>query len=149
MPPQPICQTTGYLLARLCGAQRRAVAHELEALGLHPGQEMFMQQLWEQEGRTQNELAELLAVQPATISKMYQRLEQVGLVTKCTHEEDSRAVRVRLTDKGRALREATEAAWSEAEARLLAHMTLEEKIIFRRLLLQAAENLSEHPTPQP
>ncbi|MBX7233960.1 MAG: MarR family transcriptional regulator [Caldilineales bacterium] len=147
MPPEPICHTTGFLLARLCGAHRRAVGHELEALGLHPGQEMFMEQLWMQEGRTQNELAELLAVQPATISKMYQRLEQAGLVTKCTHEEDSRAVRVRLTDKGRALREATEAAWSEAEARLLAHMTVEEKIIFRRLLLQAAENLSEQPYP--
>lgn len=108
-----------------------------------------MQQLWEQEGRTQNELAELLAVQPATISKMYQRLEQAGLVSKCTHEEDSRAVRVRLTDKGRALRTETERAWSQAEAHLLAHMTLEEKIIFRRLLLQATENLSEEPQRQP
>jgi len=143
MTSQPIPDTIGYLIARVCKAHRYAVSEELENLGLHVGQEMFMQCLWETEGLTQSELVERLGVQPATVSKMLQRIEQAGWVTKCQDEEDSRVSRVHLTQGGRQLKEPVESAWAKTEARVLDNMTLEEKILLRRLLLQVLTNLSQ------
>ena len=49
-------------------------------MGLHHGQPRLLWILWEKEGPTHTELATKLHVQPATITKMVQRMEQ-GIVT--------------------------------------------------------------------
>ncbi len=54
--------------------------HALMAdLCLFPGQPPVLFRLWEKDGRSQTELADLLRIKPATMTKMITRMEKTGL----------------------------------------------------------------------
>ncbi len=146
MAEDVFADSIGYLIARVCKAHRGAVSQELERLGLHVGQEMFLQCLWRQEGLTQSELVQQLGVQPATVSKMLRRIEQSGLVTKCQDAVDHRVSRVHLTPAGRELKEPVDAAWTRTERRVLGNLSTPDIELLRGLLLQVAANLEEDNT---
>jgi DNA-binding MarR family transcriptional regulator len=61
--------------------------------------------LWEADERTVGELGERLGLESNTLTPLLKRLEGVGLVARTRDSRDERVVRVRLTDKGRALEE--------------------------------------------
>jgi DNA-binding MarR family transcriptional regulator len=106
----------------------RAYAGELlRELGLYPGQELLLMQLLERDGQTQSELLAAVGLDHSTVSKALKRMQEAGLVHREPDENDRRATRVRLTDRGRAMREPIEAMWSELE-RVSAH-ALDERDI--------------------
>ena len=76
----------------------------LQPLGLTHPQYLVMLALWERSPRSLRELADELALEPATLSPLVKRLEAQGLVTKSRRESDERVLDVRLTDAGTALR---------------------------------------------
>ena len=76
----------------------------LEPLGLTHPQYLVMLALWESSPRSLRELADELALEPATLSPLVKRLEAQGLVTKARRESDERVLDVRLTQAGTALR---------------------------------------------
>jgi len=120
-----------------------ARAHEqLEALGLHHGQPPLLRALWEQEGLTHTELAQLLQVRPATITRMLQRMERAGFVVRRPDAEDQRLSRVYLTVAGRAVRASLQQVILSMEARTFAGLTAEERATLRRYLLRIRENLA-------
>lgn len=142
MPPMK--DSLGYAIAQLCKIHRNAVDTALRrASELHVGQEMILLELWEDEGSTQTQLAERLCVEPPTVTKMLQRMEHEYLIERRPDPEDARVSRVYLADRGRALQGAVEEAWREVEAQTTAGMTAEERMLFRRLLIQARTNLTE------
>jgi DNA-binding MarR family transcriptional regulator len=77
----------------------------LERLGLTYPQYLAMVALWEADERTVGELGERLGLESNTLTPLLKRLEGVGLVARTRDSRDERVVRVRLTDKGRALEE--------------------------------------------
>ncbi|MEL6384374.1 MAG: MarR family transcriptional regulator [Cyanobacteria bacterium J06626_18] len=111
--------------------------------GLYIGQEILLMHLWEQDGRSQSELADLMEVEPPTLTKMLNRLERSGLLERQRDALDARVYRVYLTEAGRALEEPIRRLWQELEVRITAHFTLEEQIILRRLLMQIRHNFDE------
>lgn len=76
----------------------------LEPLGLTHPQYLVMLALWEESPRSLRELADELALDPATLSPLVKRLEAQGLLTRARRESDDRVLAVRLTDAGRELR---------------------------------------------
>ena len=76
----------------------------LEPLGLTHPQYLVMLALWESSPRSLGELAEELALEPATLSPLVKRLEAQGLVTRSRRAADERVLDLTLTDAGRALR---------------------------------------------
>ncbi|MFB2596533.1 MarR family winged helix-turn-helix transcriptional regulator [Herbiconiux sp. P17] len=76
----------------------------LEPMGLTHPQYLVMLALWESEPRSLSALAELLRLEPATLSPLVKRLEAAGLVTRERSADDERQLAVRLTAAGRALR---------------------------------------------
>lgn len=54
----------------------------LRETGLYPGQELLMMQLWERGEERQMDLIKTLGLDPSTVTKMLQRLEQSGFVTR-------------------------------------------------------------------
>ena len=110
---------------------------------LHVGQEILLMHLWEQDGRSQSELADLMEVEPPTLTKMLNRLEKSGLLERQRDQTDARIFRVYLTEAGWALQEPIQHMWRELEARTMAHLTLEERIVLRRLLMQIRRNMTE------
>jgi len=142
MPPQRLEETISYLLAQICRAQRSAANNGLSELGLHVGQELLLHRLWHECGLTQTELAEQLCVEAPTVTRMLQRMERAALVERAADTEDGRVSRVHVTDKGRALQAEVEAIWNQLEDKVIAGLTVEEKLLLRRLLLQVQQNLN-------
>lgn len=142
MTQKAIPETLGYLLMQICRANRSKAQEHLSQIGLHTGQEMFLLRLWHADGQTQTELADEICVQPATITRMIDRLTKEGLVERRADPEDRRVSRVYLTEAGRVLQQPVEDIWREMEQESFANMTLDEQVLLRRLLLQVHENLS-------
>ena len=134
--------TIGYLLVGVCRAHRNRAAQALGRVGLYVGQEWILLHLREREGLTHSELAETCAVEAPTMSKALQRMEKAGLVARRVDAADARVSRVHLTERGRALCEAVDAIWAELEERTAADLSLEERVLLRRLLLQVERNLA-------
>jgi MarR family transcriptional regulator, organic hydroperoxide resistance regulator len=145
MNHKPEHESINFLLGLICRAQRGQMNDALTEIGLYAGQEMFLWQLWRQDGLTQSQMVERMCVQPPTISKMLDRLEKAGLVTRSPDSEDSRISRVYLTEQGRESERAVCAVWNNLEQRITAGLTIEERLLLRRLLLQIRENLTRNP----
>ena len=123
------------LLAQVGHLQHISVRRGIEALGLYRGQPQMLSALWEQEGLTHSELAAKMHVQPATVSKMVQRMERSGFVERRRDPTDERISRVFLTERGRAVRNEVEAWFHEFEAAYTEGLSDEDKAALRRLLL--------------
>ena len=143
MSDRPIPETISYLLVQVCRAHRGCANDALTDIGLYAGQEMFLLHLWEHDGLTQSQLVEHMCVQPATVSKMLDRMEKAGLVMRRPDPEDSRVSRVYSTEQGRILQNAVSDVWGALEERTVAGFSTEERLLLRRLLLQMYENLTE------
>lgn len=131
----------GILLAQICRAQRGLAESGLNKLGLHVGQDRLLLSLMYQESMGQSDLVEHLCVEPATVTKMLQRMEKVGFVERRPDELDGRASRVSVTNEGRALQQPILQMWNHLEEQMLVNMTDAEQAILRRLLMQALANL--------
>lgn len=138
-PPEP--ESLDFLLAQICRLKHARVHTLLEALGLYSGQPPVLRALWEQEGLTHTELAKLLHVQPATITRMLQRMEKSGFVQRRPDLEDQRVSRVYLTPAGRAIQDSVHQVWRTLEVEAFAGFTMEERVLLRRFFLQIRENL--------
>lgn len=77
----------------------------LEPLGLTHPQYLVMLALWERSPRSLTDLANDLALDPATASPLVKRLEADGRVVRQRSGEDERRLDIALTEDGRALRE--------------------------------------------
>jgi len=141
MMEKKITETIGYLLVQISRAHRNKAQELLARIELYPGQEFLLLSLWPKDGLTHSEVAEILGVQPATITRMLQRMDKTGLVESRPDSEDQRVSRVYLTDQGRELIQPTEQIWGELESITFANLRLEEKILLQRLLLQVYQNL--------
>lgn len=130
------------LIVKVARAHRNYAAVLLADLGLYAGQEFLLMQLWKQDGLAHSELCDRLDVEPPTLTKMIKRLESCGVVERRKDPVDARVCRVHLTDRGYALQEPVEQQWQKLELKTLDNLSLEEKLLLRRLLLQIARNLS-------
>ena len=76
----------------------------LEPVGLTHPQYLVMLALWQNEPLSVRALADLLSLDPATVSPLIKRLEALGYVRRDRSSSDERVLEVRLTDAGRDLR---------------------------------------------
>ena len=106
-----------WAVMQLAHGQRAIAAQRLAPLGLFPGQEIVLAQLWGAEGSSQKELSAVLGLDHSTIAKSVQRLEKAGLVRRERSSLDGRVTLVMLTDAGRALEAPVREIWSDLEAR--------------------------------
>src|SRR5919199_6974929 len=90
-----------YRLIRVAKQLGVFIGDRLAPLGLHTGQERLLAVLWEEDGLSQSELVERLAVRPPTVTTALQRLEREGFVRREPDASNRRVSRVFLTDKGR------------------------------------------------
>jgi DNA-binding MarR family transcriptional regulator len=135
--------TINHLFVQTCKAHRTRTSELLSEFGVHVGQEMILGALWQEGGLPMSQLAERLEVQPPTITRMIQRMENSGLVERRPCGKDLRVAFVHLTAKGEALREKVEGVWAAVERQLTQGMTGEEKALFQNMLARARSNLSK------
>ncbi|MGX5734580.1 MarR family winged helix-turn-helix transcriptional regulator [Bosea thiooxidans] len=85
-------------------AFNRAYRPILAALGLTYPQYLVMLGLWEDDGPTVKALGEKLMLDSGTLTPLLKRLESAGLIRRERDAQDERQVRIRLTEKGDAMR---------------------------------------------
>lgn len=139
---QVITATSSYRVAQLARSHRRLAETLLSEIGLHVGQEMLLNALWEGESLSQSELAERLGIQPATLTVSLRPLEKAGYVKRLRDMEDQRVIRVSVTPKGMALRDDVEKAWRKLDEQTVKGLTPEERSTFDALLSRVTDNLS-------
>lgn len=76
----------------------------LEPYGLTHPQYLVMLALWQHEPLSIRRIADLLSLEPATVSPLVKRLEASGYVSRTRSREDERSLDVALTATGRELR---------------------------------------------
>ncbi|RFU60424.1 MarR family winged helix-turn-helix transcriptional regulator [Peribacillus glennii] len=79
------------------------IKSKLDALNIAPEQNLIMLLLWEQDGLSQNEIAEKLDKDKTNIARMLFNLEKKGFIRRDISQSDRRSLRVYLTDKGQEL----------------------------------------------
>jgi DNA-binding MarR family transcriptional regulator len=95
----------GTMVADVSHLMRRAFDERARSSGLSRPQWRVMTMLRRHEGINQGGLAELVEVEPITLCRMVDRLQEAGLVERRADPADRRAWRLHLTDKARALLE--------------------------------------------
>ncbi|OMD85827.1 MULTISPECIES: MarR family winged helix-turn-helix transcriptional regulator [Paenibacillus] len=75
----------------------------LAPVRLAPEQHLLMALLLEKEGLSQNEIANKLGKDKASVARMIASLESKGYIRKITSTQDRRSVNVFVTDEGRKL----------------------------------------------
>jgi DNA-binding MarR family transcriptional regulator len=139
-----MCSSIGHLLTQICKMHRQKGNQMLAGYNLHAGQELFLQEVMCRGTMTMNELTDNLEVTPATVTRMAERLEKNGFLTKEKCCNDQRVVRVSLTEKGQeAASDIIETTWNKLEQQIVKNMSTEEKLLLKRLLMQVMDNLDE------
>jgi DNA-binding MarR family transcriptional regulator len=138
-----LVETVGYNLTKLCKLYFNYLNIVLSEFGLYEGQHNFMMLLWEHDGLAQSEICQRLQVEPASVSKGIERVENAGFIQRHPDPDDARANRIYLTERGRALEQPVKAALTKVEDQLLANMSTEERLLLRRLLMQMRTNLKQ------
>lgn len=142
MPESPFRYTQadespGFLLWKLTALWQRALAEVLDGYGITQTQYAIMASLrWFEEQReppTQTHLVEHTHTDKMTLSKAVRKLEGAGLVKRSPSREDSRAVSLRFTARGRALIQGAVRAVEDADDRFFANLGAERLDAYKSL----------------
>ena len=90
---------------------------------------------------SQKELAKYLNVTPPSITTMIKKMEKDGYIARKVDEKDQRVMRLTLTEKAESIIDHVIKTSEELEEKVFKGMSAEEKMLFRRLLMQMIENL--------
>jgi DNA-binding MarR family transcriptional regulator len=138
-----------HALSRVSRLHRIAAGKMLRQSGLYPGQEFLMMHLWEVGAARQSELIKSVDLDPSTVTKMLQRLEQTGYVRRSPDPRDRRAVVVEATSDSCELRSQVEGAWVGLEEQTVAGLDDAERVELARLLAKVEANLCGSATDCP
>lgn len=92
----------GFLLGDAARLLRRAFDERARTMGVTRPQWRVLALLKRFDGSTQVTIADMLEVEPITLGRMIDRLQDAGLVERRADPKDRRAWRLHLTAKGRA-----------------------------------------------
>lgn len=92
-----------FLLSDVTRLLRRRFDERARAIGVTRQQWRVLTTLSRHEGANQSALAEILEVEPITLCRMIDRLEEAGLVERRRDPDDRRAWRIHLTARARPL----------------------------------------------
>ena len=124
-----------FRFVRLHRRAASAIAAELKPLGLSIPQFDLLSTLTEQEGLSQQELAQRLYVTKGNVSGLLDRMVEAGLVERRSTPDDRRSNALFLTPKGRALAEEGIAAQNAYVTRTLGTLDPRELADLERLVL--------------
>jgi DNA-binding MarR family transcriptional regulator len=125
------------LLHRLTRRLRRSQAERLAPLGLTPAQERALRIISRSdEPLRMTELADRLGIVPRSLTTVVDALEEAGLVRREIDPRNRRAILLRLTDQGTAVRDELREARRRAAEDLFAPMPDDERELLANLLLR-------------
>ncbi|MET0606308.1 MAG: MarR family transcriptional regulator [Beijerinckiaceae bacterium] len=135
-----------FRMLRLNSRIGAALTQRLRDVGLSVPQFDCLSTLTEEDGVTQQQLAERLYVTKGNVSGLVNRLVEQGLVKRSLIAGDKRSYAVSLTAKGRALADRGIAAHQAYVEATLGRMPAGERDLFGNLLVRLREQVREEET---
>ena len=125
------------LLARLSKVVHRKTPEEL--LGMRWRQFMVLSYLQERDGIPQQDLGEVMGIDPNNLVLLLNELETLDFAARRRDQDDRRRHIVELTENGRAALRRAERARDKVEDDVLAALDADERAALRALLIKALE----------
>ena len=141
-------ENVGTLVSDVARLLRRAFDERARDLGMTRPQWQVLSLLSRHQGINQGGLADLREVEPITLCRMIDRLQEAGLVERRRDPADRRAWRLFLSDKAYALLDELRPVADEMLEATLEGLTEEERGILVGALDRMRQNLSRKP-PNP
>ena len=140
-------ESVGYLMARVRSAMWNEVTQRtLEQLRITGTQASMLSMLASGKCLTAAELAREYGIDASAITRLLDRLESCGLLTRLRSKEDRRVVKLQLTDKGAELAEQLPPIFNGVSETLMRGFTPEEICFLKSMLRRILVNAGELPT---
>jgi DNA-binding MarR family transcriptional regulator len=140
-PETEVAEFAGQLFFRLWRASHERTAEALESVGLTPPLFALLNVLGARRGAIQQEIGQLMGIDPSTMVSLIDQLESAGLAKRRTHPKDRRAREVSITPKGRRALERARGLAKRVEDDVLRGLSAAERgqllTLLRRALVSA------------
>lgn len=93
---------------------------------------------------SQKELAGELNMTAPSITSAIQKMEREKYITRETDKSDQRVMRLTLAERGKACIQSVKNVGERMDEIIQGGMSLEEQLLFRRLILQVKDNLEKY-----
>ena len=133
-------ETLPFEIGETAHALRKAFDRLAVGLGVTRAQWKVLFKLTRRPGLRQVELADMLDLEPITLCRIVDRLEEAGLVERTRDPEDRRAWRLQVTAQAQPLMEKLTAVGAELVEEAFAGIDPEEIEIARKVLARVREN---------
>lgn len=140
---KPFC----ILFSRAYRAQTSQIRPRMAEKGISMGQPKILH-LLTRRSRTQVELARACDIEPATVSKILDLMEQAGMIERIRSDKDRRSIQVQITDFGIQQHKKMSDIHDEVEKIALQGFTAEEKVQFIQYIQRMTENLRGESTSE-
>ena len=137
----------GFLIGDVSRLLRRRFDERARLIGVTRPQWRALTNLTRQEGLQQNALAELLEVEPITLCRMVDRMEEAGLIERRRDPGDRRAWNLYLTDKARPLLDQLRVIADEVLSTTLTGISPDEVDALAATLARIRSNLTVDSVP--
>ena len=135
LSPRLVMEISRLLRARMqredCGVMAQSTAR------------LVMANLAVNESLGQLDIVKLTHLKPPTVSTLLRRMESEGYITRVTDKKDRRAIRVTLSEKGRAFDREQLHRLSTNDHQAVKGLSEEEQKTLEALLLRVRDNLTE------
>lgn len=135
-------ETLPFEIGETAHTLRKAFDRRAVGLGVTRAQWKVLFRLERQPGLRQIELADMLDIEPITLSRIVDRLEESGLVQRSADPADRRAWRLNVTEKAMPLVEKLRAVADEMIAEAFFGIDEKDIEITRQVLRRARDNAS-------
>lgn len=133
-------ETLPFEIAETAHALRKAFDRRAVGLGVTRAQWKVLFRLTRQPGLRQIELADMLDIEPITLTRIIDRLEEAGLVERVSDPTDRRAWRLHVTAKAQPLVVKLRGVADEMIAEAFAGIDPKEIEITRQVLARVRDN---------
>ena len=115
---------------------------EVSEYGIGSGQFMFLLELYINDGKNQEEIAETLKIDKGTTARALKKLEEQGFVTRIKDENDKRSNKIYLNDKAKDVREGVLDVLNDWNKEITNILTEEEEEMLKSLLEKVCKNIN-------
>lgn len=113
---------------------------ELAQFDVTPVQYGILKCLWDKDGQTPKQIAEVLSLDGSTITGILDRMENKGLVIRIANKEDRRTLKVEVTNQGFLLRVQIEKIIEEVNKKVMIKFSSEEQNQLKQFLKRISNN---------
>ena len=136
------CDNIGKYISQIYRKGRIFIGKSLEEHNVGQGQVMFLLELYIEDGRNQEELADVLKIDKGTTARAIKKLEDNGLIRREKDEKDKRSNRVYLTEKGKSIKGNIFFTLNQWDKKMSEQLDKEEKELMIKLLKKVCSNIN-------